>query len=196
MGFSSKRLRGGVLVLGTSEVINTVQSHDQIINLLYTTGYRLTGSHQLTAELIAVSIDALNQPDQNGHHKFFKGLIRKTSERKSQGTQAILKTLCTNFINKNAVLGEREQVAAAWHTLKGSRSKPQLQAALLQLPPMQRVLVVLRDILNLNYAEMAELTGLEKSDVAGLLDAGRWSLRELIEVPAARENLAAQAISE
>jgi len=174
-------------VLGTSEIINRVQSLDQIINLLYTTGYRLTGSHRLTAELIAVSIDALNQPDQNGRRNFFKGLIRKTNERKSQGTRVILKTLCTTFINKNAVLGEREKLAVAWKTYKFSCSRPQLQAALLQLPPMQRLLVVLRDILNLNYAEMAELTGLEKSDVAGLLDAGRWSLRDLIEVPAARE---------
>ncbi len=161
-------VRGGVAVSGTSEVFDTVQSHDQIFNLLYTTAYRLTGNHQLTAELIDVSMKALN---------------RQGRER-NIGARNMLKTLCTVFITKTAALVcGRKQKAIPLKYYQLSRSRAQMQEALLQLPPMERLLVVLRDILGLTYAEMAELTGLKKTDVAGLLSAGRWSLRFQVTNP-------------
>ncbi len=177
---------------GTSEVFNTVQSYDQIFNLLYTTGFRLTGNHRLTAELIDVSIYALNLQGRQGNNKFLKGLVRG----KNTGANAMLKTLCTAFIKKTTLVCERGQVSAPFKTYEFSRSRSQMQVALLQLPPMERLLVVLRDILGLTYAEMAELTGMKKSDVADLLSEGRWSLRELIDVPAVPSNLSKQARSE
>jgi len=175
-------------VSGTSEILNTVQSNDQIFNLLYTTGYRLTGNHRLTAELIEVSISALNLQGRQSHNKLFKGLVRQQTGCKNTFANALLKTLCSTFITNNKLVCGREQVTAPLKTYEFSRSRSQMQDALLELPPMKRLLVVLRDILGLTYAEMAELTGLEKCDVAGLLSAGRWSLRELIDLPKVQNN--------
>lgn len=185
--FHNKQYGGGVAVSGKSEIFNTVQA-DQIFKLLYTTGYRLTGSHRLTAELIDVSINALNPQGQHWHNKLFKGIVRKQSGITDPGTSVMLKTLCTTFLNKTTVVHGRECTVVPLKTYEFSLSRPHMQEVLLQLPPMERLLVVLRDILGLTYIEMAELTGLEKSEVAGLLSAGRWSLRELLDIPAAQGN--------
>ncbi len=83
-----------------SEILNTVQSPDQIFNLLYITGYRLTGNHQLTAELIDASISELNLQGRQGHNKLLKGLIQTLSGSKNIDVNAIFKTLCAAFIKK------------------------------------------------------------------------------------------------
>jgi RNA polymerase sigma-70 factor (ECF subfamily) len=181
-----------VAVSGTSEVFNTVQA-DQIVKLLYTTGYRLTGNHRLTAELIDGSINALNLQGQHGRNKLFKGIVRKQSGRKIPGASIMLKTLCTTFLHKTTVVNGRKHTAVPLRTYEFSPSKPQMQEVLLQLPPLERLLVVLRDILGLTYIEMAELTGLEKSEVACFLSAGRWSLRELLDTPETQGNLSKPA---
>ncbi len=76
---------------------------------------------------------------------------------------------------KTTVVCGPDHVAASL-SVYGDLSKPQIQEALLYLPPIERLLVVLKDILGLTYAEMADLTGLEKSDVSCLLSMGRLSL--------------------
>ncbi len=164
----------------TSEILNTVRSPDQIFKLLYITGYRLTANHQLTAELIDASISALNLQGRQGHNKLLKGLIRTLSGSNNIGVKAILKALCTAFINKTTVQCGRDHVTTPLPIYEDF-CKPQIQEALLHLPPMERLLVVLKDILGLTYAEMADLTGLEKSDVSCLLSVGRLSLRELLD---------------
>ncbi|WP_161822015.1 RNA polymerase sigma factor [Sporotomaculum syntrophicum] len=171
-------VRGGVAVSGTSEVFDTVQSHDKIFNLLYNTAYRLTGNHQLTAELIDISMSAWNRQGNRVHYRFFNVFVREQSMERNMWAGNMLKNLCTAFIKKTAVpVCGLEQEAIPLKNYQLSRSRARIQEALLQLPPMERLLVVLRDILGLTYADIAELTGLRKSDVTGLLSAGRWSLR-------------------
>jgi hypothetical protein len=95
-------LQGGVAVLGTSAVFDTVQTHEQIFKLLYTTGYRLTGNHKQTTELIGVSVNAFNRQDCQVHNSFFKHFVRKKSPVNNTGVKNMLKILCTAYINKTA----------------------------------------------------------------------------------------------
>ncbi len=153
----------------TSKILNTVQSPDQILNLLYGTGYRLTGNHQLTAKLIDLTISELDLSNRQW----------KLNGNKNKSVNVIFKTLCTAFINKSTVVCGPDYIAAPLHNHKDF-CKHQIQEALLYLPPMERLLVVLKDILGLTYVEIADLTGLEKSDVSCLLSMGRWSLRKIL----------------
>lgn len=58
--------------------------------------------------------------------------------------------------------------------------KEVLEAALATLPPIQRSVVLLRDLEGYNYEEIAELTGLNLSQVKVYIYRGRTALKEHI----------------
>lgn len=59
-----------------------------------------------------------------------------------------------------------------------------LQAAILQLPPDQRVTLVLSDIQGFSYEEIAEATGVELGTVKSRLSRARRRLRDLLQANA------------
>jgi len=64
-----------------------------------------------------------------------------------------------------------------------------IQEALLTLPPTERLVLVLREVLGLNYAKIAKLTGIEKTVVPRLLNTGRWELRKQLAPPSGQGKL-------
>jgi len=131
---------------------------EQIVNLLYNTGYRLTGKHLETQELVEGVFDTLNN---------------------NANLKTALKSMCLIYMNNTASGGKNLPKDNNGSTLldKGI-STHKIQAALLALPPIERLVLVLREILGLNYADIAEITGCEKITVTRLLTAGRGALRK------------------
>ncbi|AGL03443.1 RNA polymerase sigma factor [Desulfoscipio gibsoniae] len=141
-------------------------SSEQIVNLLYNTGYRLTGSHNKTQELLTAVFNALN------------GNI---------SINIALKNLCLIYRNKTTSSPGKNLPKAKSSPPAKDNSTDKIQEALLTLSPIERLVLVLREVLGLNYTEIAELTGIEKIAVTRLLNAGRWELRkQLAPLPSQR----------
>lgn len=132
---------------GTSGVFDAVKSPDEIFKLLYTTCYRLTGNHRLTAKLIEASVCTLNPQGRQGCNKLFKGIVQLFNRNKNINVNSVFKALCSAFINKTTLVCEQDHTYASMTTYEYSRSGLQMQEALLCLPPLERLLVVLRDTL-------------------------------------------------
>ncbi|WP_006523802.1 RNA polymerase sigma factor [Desulfoscipio gibsoniae] len=148
------------------EMFKQGNSSEQIVNLLYNTGYRLTGSHKKTQELL-------------------KGVFKALDGDINLNTALI--NLCLIYRNK-ATTGWTPNLPKDLPRAKSSpptkdNSTNKIQAALLTLPPTERLVLVLRDILGLSYVEIAEMTGIEKIAVTRLLNTGRWELRKQLVPP-------------
>ncbi|KAF1084312.1 ECF RNA polymerase sigma factor SigE [Sporotomaculum syntrophicum] len=136
-------------------------SSEQIVYLLYNTGYRLTGSHNRTQELLMVVFNTVSG-----------NINLKTA----------LKKLCLTYKNK-ATTGWAPNLPKDLPEAKKSpqtedNSTNKIQAGLMTLPPSERLVLVLREVSGLNYVEIAEVTGMEKISVNRLLSTGRWELRK------------------
>ncbi|WP_161821545.1 RNA polymerase sigma factor [Sporotomaculum syntrophicum] len=131
-------------------------SSDQIVNLLYNTGYRLTGSHRKTQDLIRDVFNALN------------GNINLNTA---------LKSLCLIYINKPTSSLSKNLSKTKSSPPTKDNSSNNVQNALLTLPLKVRLVLVLREVLGLGYVEIAEMTGIEKTAVTRLLNTGRWELQ-------------------
>lgn len=134
-------------------------SPERLFNLLYNTGYRLTGNHRDAAELVKCAVN-LYSGDGNG------------------GPTAAIRCLCSVFMENHMKLKDGHFPGGNHGMIESDSGTVKIQGALLLLPPLERLMVVLRDILGLDYIEIAGVTGLEKTDVARSLAAARWSLRE------------------
>ncbi|MFA7468496.1 MAG: sigma factor-like helix-turn-helix DNA-binding protein [Desulfotomaculaceae bacterium] len=143
-------------------------SPEQIVNLLYNTGYRLTGSHKKTQELL-------------------KGVFIELNGNINLSTA--LKNMCLIYRNKTtSSSGKNFTKDKSGPPIKDNCTN-KIQAALLTLPPTERLVLVLREILGLNYAEIAGLTGMEKTAVTRLLSTGRWDLRKYLVPPPGQRKL-------
>lgn len=134
------------------------RSAEQVFNLLYNVGFRLTGDHNKTTNLV---IDAF---------RMFKG-------HSQQDTKIALKCLCETFINKQSSVDKK--ILVNRHNSNAIGGK-QVQEALLLLAPIERLLLVLRDVLGLEYDDIANLIGHEKEEVSGVIAEGRRSLHKLL----------------
>ena len=99
-------------------------SPDQIITVLYTAGFRLTGSHQSARDLAGGAID---QALGNG------GCF---------SLPAALQSLCRSFLQTTAP------------PIPAGKSSGNIQGALLELPPLERLVVVLRDSIEIGRAHV------------------------------------------
>ncbi|MFZ5650310.1 MAG: RNA polymerase sigma factor [Bacillota bacterium] len=127
---------------------------EKILGLLYTAGFRLTGDHREAAGLV-------------------EGAISVTGTE--EGLYPALKELSRQYTNGAATV--RDRMAPASGRLSDQSGREQLvQEALLRLPAGERLVVVLRDVLGLSYAEIGEAAGLDEPDVARLLASGRRRL--------------------
>ncbi|AGL02497.1 RNA polymerase sigma factor [Desulfoscipio gibsoniae] len=144
------------------EISKRGNSSEQIVNLLYNTGYRLTGSHRETQKLLKDVFNALN------------GNINLNTA---------LKSLCLIYINKATSSLGKNSPKDKRSLPKKNNSTNKVQEALLTLPPAERLVLVLREVLGLGYVEIAEMTGIEKTAVTRLLNTGRWALRKQLVPP-------------
>ena len=143
-------------------------SSEQIVNLIYNTGYRLTGSHRKTQELIKDVFNALN------------GNIN---------SNAALKSLCLIYINKPTSSLSKNLSKTKSSPPTKDNSSNSVQNALLMLPPTERLVLVLREIVGLDYVKIAEMTGMEKTAVTLLLNTGRRELRNQLAPPSGQGKL-------
>ncbi|WP_449240839.1 RNA polymerase sigma factor [Desulfoscipio gibsoniae] len=137
----------------------------QLVDFLYNIGYRLTGSHQQTEELVK---DVFNVPNKDAAF--------------SLNIDTALRSMCISYIKK---VDDQHQHSTM---LKGN-SKNKIQVALLTLSPLQRLVLVLREIVRINYSEIAEITGMDKTTVTRLLSSGRWTLRKHLAPPPGQSTL-------
>ena len=127
-------------------------SPDQILTVLYTAGFRLTGSHPSTRDLVCGAVD---QALGNGG---------------SLSLPAAMQSLCHSFMQAPALPSPTD------------KSPGSIQVALLQLQPLERLVVVLRDNLGLTYPDIAAVTGLGEPEVARMLAAGRSALQSQVRL--------------
>ncbi|WP_347488909.1 sigma factor-like helix-turn-helix DNA-binding protein [Desulfoscipio sp. XC116] len=132
-------------------------SSEQIVNLLYNTGYRLTGNHRETQKLLKDVLNVLND---------------------NINLNIALKSLCLIYINKAISSPGKNSSKNKKSPPRKSNSTNKVQEALLTLPPAERLVLVLREVLGLDYVEIAELIGIEETPVSRLLNTGRWALRK------------------
>jgi hypothetical protein len=130
-------------------------SFEKVFNLIYTAGFRLTGDHREAAGLV----------------EGVMGIIDKGN------LKAALKGLAGQYARRPGTV--RDRMAPAGSRPPGQSGPDQLvQQALLYLPSGERLLVVLRDVLGLSYAEIGEVAGLDEPAVTRLLAVGRRRLAD------------------
>lgn len=132
---------------------------DQLFNRLYNAGYRLTGSHQDASKLIELTIEFYGRNGKSG---------------KSEA----LNCLCKAFIETTAGKNEGHNKSAFIDINESSNNEVKIQCALLSLTPIERLMVVLRDILALDYTATARTSGFKETDVKRKLATARQSLRK------------------
>ncbi|WP_027365516.1 sigma-70 RNA polymerase sigma factor region 4 domain-containing protein [Desulfotruncus alcoholivorax] len=139
----------------TGKPLTQRHSPEEILNLLYNTGFRLTGSHRETTDLVLRAFDALTGCEKVNFSTALKGLC-----------SVYIKTAAEN-------LGQS--------LFRNNCSTGKVQEALLSLPHKERLVVVLREILGLDYTVIANMTGLRKKDVSELLSTGRsYLIKQLL----------------
>ncbi len=148
-------------MLKLEEISKKGDSSEQVVNLLYNTGYRLTGSHKRTQALLTSVFIALN------------GNIN---------TNIALKNLCLIYMNKATYSPGKKLTQDKSSPPVEENSTSKVQKALLKLPSTERLVLVLREILGLSCDEIAELTVMENMEVSRLLNTGRWALRKQLEL--------------
>lgn len=122
------------------------------INFIYNIGYRLTGSHRRATKLVE---DALikNPPG--------------TDDR-----LGALKSLCAAF--------KSQYVPDSLHYCLNTDDHIDTQRALLTLPPIKRLVLILRDVVGLGYPEIARVAALKEFEATNLLSSARRLLQKEI----------------
>lgn len=136
-----------------NEIEHCHDTPEKVFKYLYNICFRLSGNHDKAGELIKTTFIDGGYP---------KDLI------------ALITALCTSFISwsRDDTQTDKYLPGLSLH-----------QQALLQLAPLERLVVVLRDLAGFNYDEIASVTGFVRSDVARLLASGRWALRAKLIPP-------------
>ncbi len=117
----------------------------------------------------------------------------KYLQRRARGRRKELDELADASAIDSATMSTSSRLARPDEQAQGNQLERLVQVALRELPDEQRELVVLRDIENLTYEEIQELTGLASGTVKSRLHRARLSLatrvRELQGVGAEHEEL-------
>lgn len=142
-------------------------SPEVLIKILYTTAFRLTGDHRNAALLVQKTVSGINWDRSSG---------------------AAVEVLCRVFLAETVSGGRRiHKTTATWKTgVAGSRDSTPVQNALMELAPEDRVAVVLRDVLDLSYTEIAAATMSSEKEVAGRVASARWALRKMLALATVR----------
>lgn len=86
-----------------------------------------------------------------------------------------------DWIKKDARQGDIEKAGEGGYMSSEVDLKEILDAALMKLPEIQRTVVLLRDYEGYNYAEIADITNLNESQVKVYIFRARKTLKEYIK---------------
>ncbi len=139
--------------------LDKIDSTEQIVNRIYTTAFRLTGKSR-SAEMLAI--------------KAIKTVI---NNKETLTLQSALSGLCTSFLNNPGPVPLKNFDSQRNNPYHREVNAEQIQQVLLCLEPLQRLVIVLREMWQLSYWEIASLNELDKNKVAEVLAQGRLRLR-------------------
>jgi len=145
-----------VELTGSTGPFGNESALEKVFGLLYTAGFRMTGDHREAAGLVKRTISAAGV---------------------EENLYPVLKVMLRQYAGEGATARDR-MTPAGGRPSGQSRRDLLIQGALLQLPAGERLVVVLRDVLGLSYAEVGEVAGLDEPMVARMLAAGRRRLAE------------------
>lgn|GEM_PF-3156352 len=143
--------RGGAL--------DKIESTEQIINRIYATAFRLTGKRHSAEALASEAIKAV------------------LGKKEIVTMQAALKGLCNSFLNNPPPVLLEDFKIKKNNPRRQAVDAKQVQQALLCLEPVERLVLVLREMWQFSYGDISNLTGLEQDKVAKVLAQGRVGLR-------------------
>jgi len=136
-------------------VLDKVESTEQIVNRIYATAFRLTGKRHSAKELTIKAINAA------------------INKKENLTLQSALKGLCASFLHNPSPVMLKGFEAKKSISSHREVNAEQIQQALLYLQPMERLVIVLREMWHLSYWEISRLVGLDKKEVAKELAQGR-----------------------
>ncbi|MTI82705.1 MAG: hypothetical protein FH756_02160 [Firmicutes bacterium] len=139
--------------------LDKIESTEQIVNRIYTTAFRLTGKRR-NAETVAI-----------------KAINAAINKKETLTLQSALSGLCISFLNNPGPVPLKDFEAKRSNSYHREVNAEQIQQALLCLESIERLVIVLREMWQLSYWEIASLTGLDKDKVAEVLAQGRLRLR-------------------
>ncbi|MEZ4464184.1 MAG: sigma-70 family RNA polymerase sigma factor [bacterium] len=108
-----------------------------------------------------------------------KNRLKYLSRRHYHSSQVIDDVPERAFAGAGRTVGE--PVSRPDEALEGSRAESRIQRALAAIDPAFRELLVLRDIQNLSYAEVVDITGLAEGTVKSRLHRARAALQRAYE---------------
>lgn len=123
---------------------------------MYNIAFRLTGQHHKASILVQESLNGVGADNYS---------------------QIMLRNLCVTFLNMEE--GNKGSFPKTLTSKKSGSEK--VQEALLKLPAPERLVIVLREVAGFQPARVADLTGLEKEQVAKMLASGRSSLVSMLK---------------
>ncbi len=109
-----------------------------------------------------------------------KNRIKYLSRRRTSGQELRDGTDATEMADEGKAPAQ-SHVAAPDVMFEAAEAERIMQAAIAQLEEEQRLLVVLRDVEELSYEEIVEVTGLPEGTVKSRLHRARMALKDLLE---------------
>jgi RNA polymerase sigma-70 factor (ECF subfamily) len=142
------------------------------------------GAHALAIQILGNADDAADAV----HDAFARVLTKPGAYRPDRGALKpwflqIVRNCCLDMLRRRRpgtvdVDSLTDGGAGPEQTLENSQRDRTLQVALARLPSEQREILILRDYLDLSYAEIAEVLGIAIGTVMSRLHRARLALRE------------------
>ncbi|MCF8009694.1 MAG: hypothetical protein K9L17_00730 [Clostridiales bacterium] len=145
--------------------IDNVNTIEDIIDLVYAAALRLTGDSP-KGEVLA--------------RKALKAAVKQDN---TPNVRTALQCLCAVFKKESAgkpVLKHSGQNCSSCNNY--TFDVQGIQKALLCLGPGERLVLILREMWGLSYAEISFITGMNEKEVSKTLASGRWSLRNCFDL--------------
>lgn len=145
------------------------------------------GAHALATQILGNSEDAADAV----HDAYATALSRPAAYKRSRGPlkpwfMRVVRNRCIDLLRKRKPSGQGDTElmdpgAGPQRMLETSQRDQQLQHALANIKPDQREIVVLRDYLDLPYAEIAIVLDIAPGTVMSRLHRARLALKEFLE---------------
>jgi len=142
------------------------------------------GAHALAIQILGNADDAADAV----HDAFTRVLARPGAYRPDRGALKpwflrIVRNCCLDMLRRRRpgtvdVESLTDSGTGPEQTLENSQRDRALQQALTRLPPEQREILILRDYLDLSYAEIADVLGIAHGTVMSRLHRARLALKE------------------
>lgn len=130
----------------------------QLINQVYTVGFYLSGSIDMAEHLTIQTFDLCKETDW-----YFQ--------------DQIWKIFCSLYFNESTGMNKYPNK----NQTDGTSLEAKLPSAILCLPPEERMVLLLREIIGFGYEEISQCINCSKEGVSEILTRARWYLRQELE---------------